>query len=240
MERGTAGRRRDGQLAARLTARRPAKAGRASRRRGVAGEQGKGQAAVTYRLRDWLISRQRYWGTPIPIVYCADCGDRAGAGRPSCRCCCPTTSISCRPAKSPLSYTDLALLTCPDWAARAERETDTMDTFMCSSLVPVSLSVAAIRRRRRLIRPIGQHGCRSIIYTGGAEHAVMHLLYTRFLTKAMRDLGLVELRRADAAPVQPGHYPGRRQRENVEIARQRGRPGRSGRRATAPTRCACS
>ena len=160
-------------------------------RRIVAGleAKGTGKAAVTYRLRDWLISRQRYWGTPIPIIYCATHGavpvpeedlpvrlpdnvDYAGSG------------------VNPLTR-DQAFLNvpCPICGEPARRETDTMDTFMDSSwywyryLSPHKPDGPIEPDKVETWTPVEQ-------YTGGAEHAVMHLLYAREFTKMMRDLGL--------------------------------------------------
>ncbi len=153
-------------------------------------EQGAAEPKVTYRLRDWLISRQRYWGTPIPVVYCPTDGivpvrdedlpvrlpedvDYAGSGT------------------NPLTK-DAAFLhtTCPRCGGPAERETDTMDTFIDSSwywfryLSPDFADGPVDRALTDRWTPVEQ-------YTGGAEHAVMHLLYARFWTKAMRDCGLI-------------------------------------------------
>ncbi len=153
--------------------------------------RGKGKAAVTYRLRDWLISRQRYWGTPIPIIYCATHGavpvpeedlpvrlpdkvDYAGSG------------------VNPLTRDETFLnVPCPICGEPARRETDTMDTFMDSSwywyryLSPHKPDGPIDPDMVETWTPVEQ-------YTGGAEHAVMHLLYAREFTKMMRDLGLIQ------------------------------------------------
>jgi leucyl-tRNA synthetase len=157
------------------------------------GEQGKGEQAVTYRLRDWLISRQRYWGTPIPVIHCAACGP-VPVPEPDLPVLLPETVDYRGSGDNPLTR-DLDFLTvdCPQCGAAARRETDTMDTFIDSSwywfryLSPHNAEGPVDVDLVKDWTPVDQ-------YTGGAEHAVMHLLYSRFFTKAMRDLGLVHER----------------------------------------------
>ncbi len=153
-------------------------------------ENGFGASAVTYRLRDWGISRQRFWGAPIPIVYCETCGtvpvpyNQLPVELPESA---PFTGVG----ESPLAKVpEFVNTTCPKCDEPAKRETDTMDTFVDStwyyfrytdphnSEMPFNPEIAAYWT------PVDQ-------YIGGVDHAVMHLLYTRFWTKAMRDMGLV-------------------------------------------------
>jgi leucyl-tRNA synthetase len=155
-------------------------------------ENGFGESAVTYRLRDWGISRQRFWGAPIPIVYCEKCGtvpvpyNQLPVELPESA---PFTGVG----ESPLAKVpEFVNTTCPNCDEPAKRETDTMDTFVDStwyyfrytdphnSEMPFNPEVTAYWT------PVDQ-------YIGGVDHAVMHLLYTRFWTKAMRDMGLVNL-----------------------------------------------
>jgi leucyl-tRNA synthetase len=156
-------------------------------------EQGRGEHAVTYRLRDWLVSRQRYWGTPIPVIHCETCGP-VPVPEEDLPVLLPETVDYHGSGDNPLTRDEAFLnVTCPQCGAAARRETDTLDTFIDSSwywfryLSPANdespVDVDLVRRWT----PVNQ-------YTGGAEHAVMHLLYSRFFTKAMRDLGLVHER----------------------------------------------
>ena len=153
--------------------------------------QGKGKAAVTYRLRDWLISRQRYWGAPIPVIYC----DKDGivpVPEEDLPVRLPDTVDYRGSGENPLNR-DAAFLNveCPVCGGPAKRETDTMDTFVDSSwywfryLSPEKSGAPIERELVRGWTPVDQ-------YTGGSEHAVMHLLYAREWTKMMRDIGLVD------------------------------------------------
>jgi leucyl-tRNA synthetase len=153
-------------------------------------ENGKGKAAVTYRLRDWLISRQRYWGTPIPIIYCDSCGT-VPVPEEDLPVLLPEDAEFMPTGESPLKRDpDFYNTECPQCGGPATRETDTMDTFVDSSWYWY-----------RYLSPHYGEGPWDLekgtewlpvdIYTGGIEHAILHLLYARFWTKAMRDLGLV-------------------------------------------------
>ncbi len=154
-------------------------------------EQGKGEEAVTYRLRDWLVSRQRYWGTPIPVIHCEQCG-AVPVPEEDLPVVLPETVDYQGSGENPLNRDEAFLnVPCPSCAGPARRETDTMDTFVDSSwywfryLSPNKDDGAVDAEMVGEWTPVDQ-------YTGGAEHAVMHLLYSRFFTKAMRDIGLVQ------------------------------------------------
>jgi leucyl-tRNA synthetase len=156
--------------------------------------KGQAEATVTYRIRDWLVSRQRAWGTPIPVVYCsADCGI-VPVPEEDLPVLLPEDFVYPEDGGNPLD-TDEAFLktTCPQCGADARRETDTMDTFVDSSwyywryLSPKATDVAIDRALDERWTPVDQ-------YTGGAEHAVMHLLYSRFFAKALNDIGVIHER----------------------------------------------
>ncbi|MCJ7739018.1 MAG: class I tRNA ligase family protein, partial [Anaerolineae bacterium] len=162
-------------------------------------EQGIGKFAVNYHLRDWLISRQRYWGAPIPIVYCDKCGivPLAYEDLPVVL---PEDAEFLPTGESPLRYHEAFLHTiCPKCGGPATRETDTMDTFVCSSwyhyayLSPYYKDDEPTHANSTPVDPEEMAYWAPVdIYTGGIEHATMHLIYTRFFTKAMRDMGLVD------------------------------------------------
>jgi leucyl-tRNA synthetase len=154
-------------------------------------EKGWGGRTVTYRLRDWLISRQRYWGAPIPMIHCPKCGV-VPVPEEQLPVLLPEDAEFRPTGESPLKLHEGFVNTaCPQCNEPAQRETDTMDTFMCSNwyfmryVDPHNPERPFSRELARKWLPVDQ-------YTGGAEHAVMHLLYSRFFTKAARDIGVVE------------------------------------------------
>jgi leucyl-tRNA synthetase len=153
-------------------------------------EQGLGERQVNYRLRDWLISRQRYWGCPIPIIHCPHCGI-VPVPEEDLPVLLPEDVELTGRGGSPLAQLeDWVKVKCPACGADARRETDTMDTFICSSWYFLRFSDPRNDReifRKDLVNawlPVDQ-------YVGGIEHAILHLLYARFFTKVLRDLGLL-------------------------------------------------
>jgi leucyl-tRNA synthetase len=162
-------------------------------------DRGVGKAAVNYRIRDWLISRQRYWGAPIPIVYCHTCG-AVPVPYEELPVLLPDDVDFMPTGESPLRYHEGFLnTTCPSCGGHATRETDTMDTFVCSSwyqyayLSPYYREGEPVGSDVMPWDPVEQAYWAPVdTYTGGAEHAVLHLLYTRFFTKALRDAGVLD------------------------------------------------
>lgn len=153
-------------------------------------KHGFGERAITYRLRDWGISRQRFWGAPIPIIYCDDCGT-VPVRYEDLPVMLPSEIVITGKGESPLAkVAEFVNTQCPNCGRDARRETDTMDTFVDSSwyffryIDPQNDEMPFDPRLAAFWTPVDQ-------YIGGDDHAVMHLIYTRFWTKVMRDLGLV-------------------------------------------------
>jgi leucyl-tRNA synthetase len=162
--------------------------------------EGKGEFRINYRLHDWLISRQRMWGAPIPIVYCDECG-MVPVPYADLPVLLPEDAKFRPTGESPLrSHEGFLHTDCPQCGGPATRETDTMDTFMCSSWYQYAYLSPYYREEEPAdtdsmpIDPAeAAYWLPVDIYTGGIEHATMHLIYTRFFTKVMRDLGVVDL-----------------------------------------------
>lgn len=154
-------------------------------------EQGIGEGKTNFRLRDWLISRQRYWGVPIPVCYCEHCGEEL----------IPENQLPVRlpedvnfvaGAISPLATSESFLnTTCPKCGGPARRETDTMDTFIDSSWYFLRYTDAR-NDKEAFNKKIADYWMNVDQYIGGIEHAILHLLYSRFFVKVLHDLGLVE------------------------------------------------
>ena len=155
-------------------------------------EKGYGKITVQYKLKDWLISRQRYWGTPIPIIYCKKCGivpvpeDQLPVKLPDSK------DVDFQQGKNPLLTSEKFVKTkCPICGRPAERETDTMDTFVDSSWY--FLKYCSPGKEKIFDKNKVKYWMPVDVYIGGIEHAVMHLLYARFITKVMRDIGLLDI-----------------------------------------------
>lgn len=153
-------------------------------------EMGMGTGKVNYRLRDWLISRQRYWGVPIPVVYCEHCGEQL-VPEEQLPVLLPEDVNFVGGAISPLATSeDFLNTTCPKCGGPARRETDTMDTFIDSSWYFLRYADAA-NEQAPFDRKIADYWMNVDQYIGGIEHAILHLLYSRFFVKVLHDLGMV-------------------------------------------------
>jgi leucyl-tRNA synthetase len=154
-------------------------------------ENGLGRRVVNYRLRDWLISRQRYWGAPIPIVYCEKCGPQP-VPEAELPVLLPMDAEFKPQGESPLkSNAAFIRASCPVCGGPAMRETDTMDTFVCSSWYFLRFCDAK-NEREAFARAKADYWMPVNQYVGGVEHAILHLMYARFFTKALADAGLLE------------------------------------------------
>ncbi len=164
-------------------------------------KEGFGERQINFRLHDWLISRQRMWGTPIPIIYCESCGMQQ-VPYEELPVVLPDDAEFKPTGESPLKYHEGFLKTkCPKCGGDAERETDTMDTFICSSWYYYAYVAPYWKKGETLSKtdlPWDAEKIRNMCpvdqYTGGIEHATMHLLYFRFFTKALADMGLLDFR----------------------------------------------
>ncbi len=164
---------------------------------------GMGQARVNYRLRDWLVSRQRYWGTPIPIIYCDKCGVvPVPEGQLPVKL--PYDVAFTPDGESPLRKSkEFMQTTCPSCGGPAQRDPDTLDTFVCSSWYQFRF-VDNKNDQQAFRKDLVDRMCPVDKYIGGAEHAAMHLLYARFITKALRDMGYLDFAEPFASLVHQG------------------------------------
>jgi len=150
-----------------------------------------GKRTINYRLRDWLVSRQRYWGAPIPIIYCPYCG-QVPVPEEDLPVLLPDVKEFLPTGQSPLTYIDEFMqVKCPKCGGPAKRETDTMDTFVDSSwyylryISSKNEKVPFVSEDVNKWLPVDQ-------YIGGVEHAILHLMYSRFINKFLKSEGLID------------------------------------------------
>jgi leucyl-tRNA synthetase len=189
-----------------------------------AAARGVGQATVQYRLKDWGVSRQRYWGTPIPIIHCPSCGmvtvpdDQLPVRLPN------IVEFTGR-GDSPLAHVpEFVNTTCPKCGQPAKRETDTMDTFVDSSWYFYRFCDAHNDTAPFDQAKVAYWGPVDF-YSGGVEHAILHLIYSRFFSRVFRDLGLVTIDEPFSEAAHAGHGAQERRR-HVQVQGQRRRSRR--------------
>ena len=159
----------------------------------ILAEQGEGRAAVSYRLRDWLVSRQRFWGTPIPIVYCQACGEvpvpdeQLPVVLPDLR----GQDLAPKGISPLAAAEDWVTTECPKCGGTARRDTDTMDTFVDSSWYFLRYCSPHYRAGPFSVEAVGRWAPVDL-YVGGVEHAILHLMYSRFFVKVLYDMGMVD------------------------------------------------